>query len=360
MRDTELIRRARAGDKNAFGSLVERYQSAVYGYAYHKLGDFADAQDVAQEVFIVAYRQLAELREPGKFAGWLRGIAVNHCRRHLRARRQGMVSFEEELSPLEDGRPSPEERMEAEELRRSAVRLLERLSEKNRLAMTLRYLDDLSYEEIGRFLEVPVSTVKGRLHKARQKLAKEVTDMVKKSFAANRLDEEFTERVMKRGEQAGTIPLRTGEAIVLAGRLQAPVYATGRVLDAVSFAAGEVDPLAPAEVREQAGTPSGVRQFRIEILGQALDECVDQVRVYRREREAKAVFVKGDESWEAATLAEDAFDSLREDVVFRVAEGRDRLYARRGDDEFALVPSSAEEGDDSVLVLDIEGRESGD
>ena len=462
MQDAELVRRARAGDKSAFGTLIERYQGAVYGYTYHRLGDFDDAQDVAQEAFLAAYHQLAVLREPAKFAGWLRGIATNHCRRHLRARQREPVSLDAEEIILVDGKPTPEDRLEENELQLLAARLLAGLTEENRLTMTLRYLDDLSYEEIGRFLDVPVSTVKGRLYKSRKKLEKEMILMVKRTFDGNKLGGDFAERVMQRvgiaeiglgddwgniwfstedrqifvlrmpaaqvkpisdgpkaslreergigladdldqlprapdpaesdpasgiynfirevmdqfglkaervildaaegdgmvaevvvqrQEQTRSISLHTGAAIALAGRLKTPVYATSRTLEMVSFAEGAADPVARAEVRKFATTNAGARQFRLEILAQALDERAEQVRISRREEGVEVAFVKAGETREVAILEADALEQLRQDVVFRLTAGEGHLYASRGDGEYVLTSPRAEEGADLVLNI---------
>lgn len=79
--DAELVQRARSGDKNAYGELVTRYHGHVYGLAYSLVGDWANAQDITQEAFIRAYLSLDKLREPAKFAPWLRrvtfGVAMN-------------------------------------------------------------------------------------------------------------------------------------------------------------------------------------------------------------------------------------------------------------------------------------------
>ena len=75
--DAILVNQALQGDQNSFGKLIEKYQHQIYGLAFHRVRNFADAEDIAQQVFLVAYENLGHLREPAKFSSWLRGIAEN-------------------------------------------------------------------------------------------------------------------------------------------------------------------------------------------------------------------------------------------------------------------------------------------
>ena len=77
--DGELVRQANRGDYRAFTELVDRYRNSVYGLAFHYLGNHEDAQDAAQEAFVQAYQHLSQLREPDKFAAWLRRLTFNGC-----------------------------------------------------------------------------------------------------------------------------------------------------------------------------------------------------------------------------------------------------------------------------------------
>ena len=93
--DSDLVARAREGDTGAFGRLV-RHQDAVYGLAYHQLGNFHDAQDVAQEAFVRAYLHLHQLQDASRFVGWLRSLTINLCRDWVR-RRQSRRTAEDPL-----------------------------------------------------------------------------------------------------------------------------------------------------------------------------------------------------------------------------------------------------------------------
>jgi len=166
--------------------------------AVHIVKNFADAQDIAQDVFLIAYQDLPRLKRHVSFASWLRGITVNLCKMWLRKNRtltslDEMLTDDEHASFLESSALSPADEMEQKELRQSVMRAIDALSEKNRLAVTLYYIDGLSYTEISNFLSVPVTTVEGRLHRARKQLKKEMIPMIKEVFADARVEPEETE-----------------------------------------------------------------------------------------------------------------------------------------------------------------------
>jgi RNA polymerase sigma-70 factor (ECF subfamily) len=202
--DSQLINQTLLGDREAFSQLVLKYQGAVYGLAYHKVKNFADAQDIAQEAFMEAYRCLENLQDRSKFASWLYSITANRCKMWLRRRRQYVVSLElsiatkDDLKVLQvpDHHPTPDEVYEQKALRESVMKAIEDLPEKQRLVVTLFYIDDLSYKEIADFLDVPVSTVQSRLQVARQKLKGEMLKMAQDVFMENKLDEEFAKNLL--------------------------------------------------------------------------------------------------------------------------------------------------------------------
>ncbi|OGG54342.1 MAG: hypothetical protein A3F84_09275 [Candidatus Handelsmanbacteria bacterium RIFCSPLOWO2_12_FULL_64_10] len=195
--DPDLIRRTLEGDTDAFGHLVDRYKDAVYGAAYARVGDFHDAQDVAQEAFIQAYRRLSSLREPDRFASWLYAIAVNVARDHLRRRR--------EAQPIHEATPAPALDSGDEHARRALHRRIQQaltaLSEIHRETVTLYYINGYTCDEVGGFLNVPSGTVKRRLSDARRQLRKEMFDMVRDMFDAHKLPPHFRKIVIK-----GTYP----------------------------------------------------------------------------------------------------------------------------------------------------------
>ena len=198
--DEATIKRCIEGDANAFGLLVGRYQNAVYGLCFHMVGNFADAQDLTQETFVRAYLELAKIRDPSRFAGWLYRITVNVCKLWIRDRKGAHDLPLDAIAQIGEGfaeSGSPMEHAEAEELRLSITEAIASLSEKNRLAVTLYYIDGLSYEEIGDFLGVSQSAVKSRLHRARKELKEELISMVEEKFDEHKLPEDFPEKVVQ-------------------------------------------------------------------------------------------------------------------------------------------------------------------
>jgi RNA polymerase sigma-70 factor, ECF subfamily len=169
MTDSELVRRTLSGESAAFGELIRRHQGAVQGLAYHMTGSFADAQDMAQEAFVRAYLKLEQLQHPERLSAWLRQLTLNYCRSWLRKRRE-TTPLEEVEPALCDPGDSPAEALERAETRRLVRGALDQLTERNRLVLVLRYLGGLSYRDIARFLDVPLRTVEGRMHRAKQQL----------------------------------------------------------------------------------------------------------------------------------------------------------------------------------------------
>ena len=164
--DSDLDR-ARKGDREAFGRLVRRHQRRVYAAALHILGNHSDADDVAQEAFVRAYRGLASFDpERSAFSTWLFTIARNRCRNEL-ARRRPVVGAE--LPDVVDLR-SPDRAASEAELFRELDAALDALPFEQRSAFVLAQLQGLSYEEVGRIEGVGVGTVKSRIARAREKL----------------------------------------------------------------------------------------------------------------------------------------------------------------------------------------------
>jgi RNA polymerase sigma-70 factor (ECF subfamily) len=185
--DRQLVARARQGDREAFGELVDRYRDMVYGLGYHLTGDFEAARDLAQEAFVQAFVKLGQLREPAKFAGWLRTIATNLHRAQCRRRQVSTVALEAATGTADAPPPS-----ETKVVVREA---LARLRAPDRLALTLAYVGGYSQAEIAGFLGVRPETVKTRLARARQHLRTEVVAMVKDVIGTVRA----LERDLRRG-----------------------------------------------------------------------------------------------------------------------------------------------------------------
>jgi RNA polymerase sigma factor (sigma-70 family) len=162
-----LVELARGGDREAFGALVQRFQNLAVATAWARLGDPERARDAAQDAFIDAFLHLGQLREAAAFPGWLRRIVAKHCDRQTRRR-----SFPADAANAEPPAADPDAgaALAAGETRAWLRRAIEALPEPERLAVALHYLGGESQESVACFLELPLSTVKKRLHTARARL----------------------------------------------------------------------------------------------------------------------------------------------------------------------------------------------
>jgi len=170
--DGTLVEQARGGDREAFGKLVLRHTRAMFAIARAYFASEADAEDAVQDAFVKAFRTLAQLREASRFAGWLARITVNTCVDILRSRsdRVSLADFATSV-PLfprlgqQHSTPSTlASKAERAELLRAAIG---RLPEDQRVAIMLRYAGEMSYEQMAAYLDVPLTTVESRLHRAK-------------------------------------------------------------------------------------------------------------------------------------------------------------------------------------------------
>ncbi|HEY7139327.1 MAG TPA: sigma-70 family RNA polymerase sigma factor [Methylomirabilota bacterium] len=164
----EFVSRLRAGDRRAFEELVRTHQHRVYGLALRMLGNAAEAQDVAQEAFLRAHRGLAEFRGDSRLSTWLYAIVSRLCLNRLAgSERRHARHGEEALARLPDAGPGPDQALERDELEEALHRAIGELPEERRIVVVLRDVEGLAYEAIAEVLELPVGTVRSRLHRAR-------------------------------------------------------------------------------------------------------------------------------------------------------------------------------------------------
>ena len=161
--DTQLVRRALAGDRLARGRLTERHRGSILALAYRTLENADDAQDVAQEALVCALQRLADLREAGRLAPWLRSITLSLCADY-RCRR-GTRRLGEPLTALNE---RSEEKSYAEAL--TVRQAVADLSDAHRTTLLLHYVGGWSREEVASILEIPVNTVRSRLMAAKRNL----------------------------------------------------------------------------------------------------------------------------------------------------------------------------------------------
>ena len=185
--EAELIRRLQQRDERAFVLCVRTYQDKVYGLIYRMLGNHAEAQDVAQEVFVTVFKSIDSFRGESKLSTWLYRIAANHCKNRIKYLRRRAHKATTELdahaeralqnspsSTLGEGQAGPAEVLEGAQLEQIVQRAINKLDEEPRLLLVLRDVEEMSYEEIMQVTGLPEGTVKSRLHRARQALKEEI------------------------------------------------------------------------------------------------------------------------------------------------------------------------------------------
>jgi len=200
--DAELIRRTLAGDEIAFTMLVKKYRKHVHTLAWHKIGDFHIAEDITQETFLQVYRDLATLREPDRFPGWLYVVTNHRCIAWFRKHRLH-VRLVEGINMAVKGEAAysqyvaDEQARTATEAQQKVVKqLLAKLQESERTVMTLYYFGEMTCEEISKFLGVSVNTIKSRLSRARQRLKKE-EPIIREALDSFQLSANLTENIVR-------------------------------------------------------------------------------------------------------------------------------------------------------------------
>lgn len=174
-----MIRRCREGDQLAFGALVRQYADYVYRLCFLVMRNEQDAEDMAQETLLRAIRALSrfEVREGSSFEAWLYRIAVNRCRSRMRRKwYQALPWPNAGPQPVAGPEAQPERLLLQRERQSEVLEAINTLGEKHRLVVILHYYGGLSNQEIAQTLRIPPGTVRSRLHTARQRLKKLLTD----------------------------------------------------------------------------------------------------------------------------------------------------------------------------------------
>jgi RNA polymerase sigma-70 factor (ECF subfamily) len=174
--DGILIRRCQAGDREAFAALVERYQRQVYGIAHRLTNDRQEAEDLAQEAFLRAYRALATFRPDQPFSPWIARIVTNLAFDHLRRRRREDVSASEDPPELCDGSPGPETVLVANDEQGRLMAAIERLTPEYRIPLLLHHVQGVPLEVVAQATNLPLTVVKNRLYRARKLLREQMRD----------------------------------------------------------------------------------------------------------------------------------------------------------------------------------------
>ena len=179
--DAQLIDQTLAGESAAFGRLVQKYQDRLYNTIVHVAGNAEDAQDVVQEAFVQAFVKLDTFKGSSAFYTWLYRIAFNMAASHRRRQRPTCsVEYAREVSGNEpmDREDDPCESLEREERCRQVRRAIDKLNKEHRAVIVLREIDGCCYETIAEILDLPLGTVRSRLHRARLQLREELKEVL--------------------------------------------------------------------------------------------------------------------------------------------------------------------------------------
>ena len=217
--DVQLIHRILSGDEDAFSALVRKYQKSVHALAWRKIGDFHIAEEIAQDTFLQVYKNLATLRNPNQFAGWLYVIANRLCLKWFQKKKPAMQSLGD--TPVAEVAESSYKRYVAEQQEAEATErrheiveeLLEKLPESERTVVTLYYLSEMTAKEIGNFLGVSVNTIKSRLRRARERLQAE-EHLVRETLSSVQLSTDFIESIMRQVADIKPTPPQVGKPLL--------------------------------------------------------------------------------------------------------------------------------------------------
>lgn len=176
------IKQVIKGDQDAFAEIVEIYSNSIYQLGYRMLGNRHEAEDIAQEAFIRAYVNIKSFNQDLKFSTWLFRIATNLCIDRIRKKKpdyylDAEVSGTDGLtmySQLSSNSPLPEKELESLELQETVQKEILKLPEKYRSVIVLKYIEELSLNEISEILDMPLGTVKTRIHRGREALRQQL------------------------------------------------------------------------------------------------------------------------------------------------------------------------------------------
>ena len=218
--DVQLIRRILSGDDEAFTTLVQKYQKGVHALAWRRIGDFHFAEEITQDTFLQAYKNLATLKNPDQFAGWLYVIANNLCNRWIQKKKSAIQSLEDtpvrEVDEASYTHHVSEQRETdtAERHHEIVKRLLKRLPESERTVVTLYYLGEMKPKEIAKFLGVSMNTINSRLRRARKRLQEKEELLIQEILGSVQLPASLIESIGRQIANMQPIPPPVGKPLV--------------------------------------------------------------------------------------------------------------------------------------------------
>jgi RNA polymerase sigma factor (sigma-70 family) len=221
--DVQLIRRILSGDDEAFNALVRKHQKGIHALAWRKVGDFHIAEEITQDTFLQVYKNLAQLKNPNQFSGWMYVIASRLCLKWLQKSKNTSAMHSLENTPVEEidessytHHVSEQRKAEITENRHELVKkLLAKLPESERTIVTLYYLGEMTAKEIGKYLGVSVNTVKSRLRRGRKRLQEQQEELlVSETLGSIPFPAQVTERIMRQVADMKPIPPPVGKPLL--------------------------------------------------------------------------------------------------------------------------------------------------
>ena len=276
-RDAEQVQKILSGDQAAYEPLVEAYQGRIYAFVAGRIRDFSATEDIVQNAFVEAYMHLKSLKSPEKFSGWLRGIALNLSNKWIQQKRP-VVSIDDtsrditpEVSefPLPD---LPDEALEKTETKEVVIAAVDALPDIYRESVLLHYMEGMTYPEIAAFLDIPESTVTGRLQVARNRLRDELMPLVEDTLGEKRPTPQLTRKIMAAlppllyavPTQASLLAKLKGTGMIkIMGIIGAGIAGTGLYFGGIS---------AVLNLGQENTEPSQVPQIQLELENPAQNE----------------------------------------------------------------------------------------
>ena len=221
--DVQLIRRILSGDDAAFNALVRKHQKGIHALAWRKVGDFHIAEEIVQDTFLQVYKNLAQLKNPNQFSGWMYVIASRLCLKWLEKNKNKFAMHSLEDTPVEEIQESSythyvseKRQTEGTEHRRELVKkLLAQLPESERTVVTLHFLGEMTAKEIGKLLGVSVNTIKSRLRRGRKRLQEQREELlVSETLGSIPFPAHVTERIMEQVANMQPTPAPTGKPLI--------------------------------------------------------------------------------------------------------------------------------------------------
>ena len=219
--DVQLIHSILSGNDEAFSVLVRKHQKSIHALAWRKVGDFHIAEEITQDTFLQVYKNLAQLKNPNQFGGWIYVIANRLCSKWLQKNKLATQSLDD--TPMEEIEGisythyvSDQRQTEVAEDRHELVKkLLSKLPESERTVVTLFYLGEMTAQEIGKFLGVAINTIKSRLRRGRKRLQEQQEELlVRETLGSIPFPAQVTERIMQEVANIKPTPSPTGKPLL--------------------------------------------------------------------------------------------------------------------------------------------------